>query len=290
LIVAASRAAGRAPLRLALAAMGTRFELALHGNDRVQARAAGEEAVAEIDACHRRFNRFAESSLVSLIRRSPTGRTIPLDTDTFELLADAVAVHHASGGAFDITVAPLVDSLVYANRQDEQAGIAPGMEAIELDPDARTIRITRAGVSLDLGAIAKGHALDLAARVLRENGIDAALLHGGTSSVIAIGRPPGADAWRIGIARAPGTEPVTLCDAALSVSTARGDTTGDASLAGHVVDPRAGTLAARPRAVVVSGPTARLADAWATALVVLGTRPAALGRKWNTHFFDMDPV
>ena len=86
------------------------------------------------------------------------------------------------------------------------------------------------------------------------------------------------------------TEPVELCDAALSVSTARGDTSGDASLAGHVVDPRTGTLAARRRAVLVTGPTARLADAWATALVVLGTRPAGLAPEWNTRFFDMDPV
>ena len=204
MIVAASRAAGRAPLRLALAAMGTRFELALHADDPVHARAAGEEAVAEIEACHHRFNRFAESSLVSLIRRAPAGRTIPLDTDTFELFADAFAVHRASGGAFDIAVAPLVDSLVYANRDAGSDRNAPGMDAIELDPVARTIRVLHEGLSLDLGAIAKGHGLDMAARVLRENGIDAALLHGGTSSVIAIGHPPGAESWRIGIARAPG--------------------------------------------------------------------------------------
>ncbi len=141
MIVAASRAAGRAPLRLALAAMGTRFELALHADDPVHARAAGEEAVAEIEACHHRFNRFAESSLVSLIRRAPAGRTIPLDTDTFELFADAFAVHRASGGAFDIAVAPLVDSLVYANRDAGSDRSAPGMDAIELDPVARTIRV-----------------------------------------------------------------------------------------------------------------------------------------------------
>jgi len=71
LSLAAPRAAGRAPIRLALAAMGTRFELALHGEGRARTRAAGEAALAEIETCHHQLTRFTESSLVARLRRAP---------------------------------------------------------------------------------------------------------------------------------------------------------------------------------------------------------------------------
>ncbi|MGD8278059.1 MAG: FAD:protein FMN transferase, partial [Gemmatimonadota bacterium] len=247
-------------------------------------------ALAEIETCHHRFNRFAQGSLIARIRRAPAGGTIRIDADTFDLFADALAVHEASGGAFDIAVAPLVDALVYANRGDRPDRPPPGVDALALDTGARTLRVVRPGPSIDLGAIAKGHALDLASRVLRENGVEAALLHGGTSSVVAIGAPPAAAAWRIGIAGAPDLAPLELCDAALSVSTAHGDAGDDSTLTGHIVDPRTGVLAAGRRGALVIGPMARLADAWATALVVLGERPATLGPDWTTRFFDLDPV
>jgi thiamine biosynthesis lipoprotein len=282
--------AGASAVRLALAAMGTRFELALFGDDPVHLRATGEAALAEIEACHHRFTRFADGSLIARIRRAPAGATIRVDTDTFELFADAIAVHHASDGAFDIALAPLVDALVAGGPAPDPGSRAPGMDAIRLDAASRALHVLRPGLSLDLGAIAKGHALDLAARVLREHGVASALLHGGTSSVIGIGAPPDAAAWRIGVAHAPATGPFELHDAALAVSTARGDTRGDVTLVPHVVDPRSGSPVARSRGVAVTGPSARLADAWATTLVVLGERPAALGPEWTTRFFDTDPV
>ena len=277
--VVAPRAAG-APVRLALAAMGTRFEVVLHGIDPAALRAAGESALAEIEVCHHRFTRFAPDSLVSFLQRVAADRAVRLDTDTFSLFEDALAVHRDSASAFDITVAPLMD------------GVAPqarGTDVIVLDRATRTLRFTAPGVRLDLGGIAKGHALDLAARSLRENGVHSALLHGGTSSVVAIGAPPDADAWRIGFAQAPAAKPVRLRDAALAVSTTRGGRTGERmDAAAHIMDPRTGRPVAAARAVAVVGPSARLADAWATAIVVLGSRPAALGPEWLTELMETE--
>jgi thiamine biosynthesis lipoprotein len=140
-----------------------------------------------------------------------------------------------------------------------------------LDPARWTISL-RPGTSIDLGAIAKGHALDCAAAVLRAAGVTSALLHGGTSSVVAIGAPPGSTGWLVAVGPGTGAPVMRLRDAAMSVSDAssqRGGSSGD----GHILDPRTGRPAAFGGRVVVVGPSARLADAWSTALAVLRRVP-----------------
>ena len=241
-------------LTLALEAMGTRFELVLPPDGRENFRAAGEAALAEIEDCHRRLSRFESSSLVSHILRTATTHPVPLDRDTFELFVDALAVWRASAGSFDLTLG-------------ERA-----MDAIELDPVGWTIRLRRPVATLDLGGIAKGHALDLSARLLRQHGVLNAFVHGGTSSAIGIGAPPGAPGWRVALA---GGGECVLRDRALSVSAAwQGNP--------HpTVDPRTGRELAAPRRVVVTGPSARLADAWSTAILVLGRAPTDLEPDWQ---------
>jgi len=260
------------PLRLATAAMGTRFELVLGGDDPERLRPVGEAAIEIIEDSHRRLSRFAPDSLVSHINRTGFARPVRLDGDMFDLFADALAVHHASDGAFDIAV----------------AGGRGG--TVLLDEGARTIRFTREDVAIDLGAIAKGHALDLAVRVLREHGVPFALLHGGTSSVAAIGAPPGMTGWRIALGRSAGARSIALRDAALSVSGPAGprDRDGRALRPGHIVDPRTGESVPGAHLIAVTGPSARLADAWSTAITVLGRRPAALGPAWTTYRIEAD--
>ena len=238
--------------------MGTRFELVLGGEDPAALRPAGEAALEEIGACHERFNRFDDASLLSHIHRTAPARPVPLDADSFALFADALEVWRTSGGAFDPTVP------------------ARSMDAVILDPAGRTIALSRPGVTLDLGAIAKGHALDLAAALLRQHGVTSAFLHGGSSSALGIGSPP-EGAWRVALW---GGMTVTLTDAALSVSAVWADNPHP------TVDPRTGVALTSTRRAAVIGPSARLADAWSTAALVLGERPAALGPAWTVH---LDP-
>ncbi len=270
--------------------MGTRFELLLPAApgslDGPALRAAGEAAVDEIDHWHRRLNRFAADSLVSHLNRS-AGRPVRLDRETFELLADAVRVGQASAGAFDITVTPLLVRLGAADSAVPTGGDHVTTRTIELDPHARTVRFADERLSVDLGGIAKGHALDCAAAVLRDAGVRSALLHGGTSSILTIGRPPGGDGWKVAL-DGQGRETVTLEDAALSLSDPAGqlDTTGRR----HIVDPRT-ERADEPSApletrVVVIGPSARLADAWSTALAVLGDVPSAFPASYEARLIN----
>lgn len=232
--------------------MGTRFELVLPAGNFATTRAIGEAALSEIEDCHRRLTRFQPSSLLSHIMRSAARGPVPVDHDTLELFEEAMAIHRLSEGAFDITVP------------------ARGMDAIVLDAEACTVRLARA-VPLDLGAIAKGHALDLAARVLREHGVDRAFLHGGTSSAVGIGAPFEGEGWRVAL---EGGGEVMLRDRALSVSAVWEDNPHP------TIDPRTGVPVTGPRRATVTGPSARRCDAYSTAALVAG--PAA----WMDHAYQ----
>lgn len=240
--------------------MGTRFELVLASPvDRecenvgaaARRRAIAEAALSEIADWHARLSRFASDSWTSHVNRTAALSAVRIDSELFQLLEYCLDVERASGGAFSIA-----------------AGATPhGSAGVTLDLLGPSVRFTRADVSLDFGAIGKGHALECAAQVLRTHGIECALLHGGTSSVLAIGAPPASAGWRVAITAAPGAPVVTLCDTALSVSRQQ--------LNGHIMDRRSGAPAA-PRTVAVVGPNARVAEAWSTAIVVLGDCPSEL--------------
>src|SRR5690606_17792048 len=288
---------GFAPLCLATSAMGTRFELVLCARDPRHARAAGELALEEIRQAHERLSAFAPASLVSAINRRAGDAWTTVDPDTFELLTLAAQVHSASAGAFDITLGPLMRA--WGFRGGLPSGASPGaaaaaqvrdicgMRLLALDGPSRRVALAAAGAQLDLGAIAKGHALDLAAAVLRDHGVHSALLHAGTSAALALGAPPGAAGWKIALAdRGRRLGPVlTLRDQALSVSSPSGRVIEvDGAPRAHVLDPRTGAPATGARyaaAVLPAGEGARespgdagaRADAWSTALLVCADRP-----------------
>lgn len=282
--------------------MRTRFELVIASPDgartEAELRDAGQAALREVADAESLLSLFRRDSLLSHINRTAQIDPVRIDADTFGLLTTAQAVWRLSGGVFDPTIAPRMTALglhEHAALPGDADTLGAGFQNIVLDARESTIRFL-APVALDLGGIAKGHALDLAARALREAGIRTALLHAGTSSVLAIGHPPGADAWRIAIRRpgeattatgrpsdprapsdpscSPADRPViALCDAALSVSGLHAGT----SPAAHILDPRTGHPATSHHTVAaVTAPSAALADAWSTAALVLGDRPAAM--------------
>ncbi|HET6201723.1 MAG TPA: FAD:protein FMN transferase [Planctomycetota bacterium] len=265
-------------------AMGTRFEAVLAGEGEARLRAAGEEALAEVEEEDRRLSLFRRESLLARVNARAAEAPVRLDPETFDLLEACRAIHRDSGGAFDPTVAPLMQALGFRAEGEAASERVPaalsrvGLDLLVLDRDRGTVRFLRRGVSLDLGGIGKGHALDLAAARLRAAGIDCALLHGGTSSVVGIGAPPGTAGWRVAVRGAEdGTSPplaAILRDRALSVSAPHGRVVEREGIRlGHVLDPMTGSPAARARAAAAISPSARLADGWTTALLVLGRRP-----------------
>jgi len=291
------------PTTLAANAMGTRFELVLAEGDPHRLRAVGELALREIIECHARFNLFDPGSWLNTINRRAHDEPVPLDELTFQLLDTCRHVYVDSGGAFDVTVAPLMHATGLHNADGpgdkasiDQARSRVGMHHVQLDQDAKTIRFTQPGVALDLGAVAKGFAIDLAIDILKEHDITCALLHGGTSTAAAIGSPPDRDAWQIKVQTHDTTThqlntTISLKNSAMSVSAPTGRMTESQGQAiGHVLDPRTGESAMAHLFAAAIGPSACLADAWSTALLVLGQRPDAMPSDMQAVFPEQETI
>ncbi len=246
-----------ATVLLATYAMRTRFELVPVGDNETFLRAAGEEALREIAELERLLSRFRPDSDIGRINQSAAFQPVRVDARTFRLLQQAILLSQATEGAFDITLGTWRSS-------GEAKSFA---DAILLDEATMTVRLAHENVRLDLGGIGKGYALERAAKLLRLAGVENAFLHGGTSSAFAFGRDQHGEPWQVAIAHPVSGEPittVTLDGCGLSVSAT---TPAEGR---HTVDPQTGepvqnTLLA---AVVLPSPTE--AEAWSTALLVLG--------------------
>src|SRR5207247_7457 len=114
-----------------------------------------------------------------------------------------------TGGAFDITAGPLIKAWGFFRRQGRcpddrelaQAKALVGMKHVALHPEKGTVRYRQRGVEINLGSIGKGYALDGVGSVMRDQwGVNCGLINGGTSSVLALGTPPGDQrGWPVGL-------------------------------------------------------------------------------------------
>ena len=281
-------------------AMATRFEIVLHGRNEVSLRAAAEEALDEIERLDARLSLYNPASEISHINARAAGGPVRVEPTLFRLLQRAQRLSRETDGAFDITVAPLMRCWGFtrgSGQLPDPADVAGardkvGPHLVTLDERDFTIRFAREGVMLDLGSIGKGYALERAGELLKEAGVTSALLHGGTSTVCAIGAPPDADTWKVAVphpdfagetiapgagrlAEAPGTGKllavVPLKDAGMSVSAVWGKSfEANGRIYGHVIDPRKGepVEGAVLAAVVLSSATET--DALSTALLIDG--------------------
>jgi thiamine biosynthesis lipoprotein len=283
-------------------AMATRFEIILYGDNPVALRAAGEEALDEIERLEEQLSLYRPSSEISRINAGAASGPVRIEPGLFRLLQHAQRLHHESGGTFDITIAPLIRCWGFmggTGHLPEPAELAEarasvGMELVSLDEADFTVRFHHRGVMLDLGAIGKGYALERAAAVIADAGVTGAMLQGGTSTAYAIGSPPDAQAWKIAIERPkPQNTPqallepnavaavgrpddllavIPLKDQSLSVSAIWGKSfEAEGRTYGHVIDPRSGqpVNGALLAAVVLTSATE--SDAFSTALLTLGT-------------------
>ncbi len=276
-------------VRVARNAMGSRFEVVLRGDDEVHLRAAGEEALGEIERWDARLSTYKPTSEVSIINATAAQGPVLVDPVLFALLQRIRGLHEATRGAFDPTVGPLMETwnfvrgtgTVPSRERIDAALSVSGMHRVHLDPERRTIQFERQGMRLDLGAIGKGFALEEAVNLLREAGVKHALIHGGNSTVCALGHPDDIGNWNVAIpypeSHGRQADPdrmlavVPLNETALSVSAVWSRSFEvDGRVFGHVMDPRTGWPVSRAvlSAVVMSSATD--ADALSTALLVLG--------------------
>ena len=269
-------------ITVAVEAMATRFEIALHGAPEATLRAGAEEALAEVTRLEAALGLYRPTSEISHINARAAREPVPISPEVFNLLERCQELNAQTKGAFDITVASLMKCWRFMN----DTGAVPTEEAIaqalectgshqlQLNPINTTVHLAREGVMLDLGSVGKGYALEQAAAQLQENEFDNFLIHGGTSTVCAAGIQADGAPWRIAIKHPDEGEPplhlIDLHNESLSVSGIGGKSFIDeeGTEQGHVIDPRTGrpTQCARVAAVVCNSATE--SDAWATALLV----------------------
>jgi len=268
-------------------AMATRFEIVLHGENAVALRAAGEEALNEVERIEAQLSLYRPTSEIARVNARGAHEPVRVSPEVFRLIEQAHQLWSETGGAFDISIGPLVRCWGFMGGTGQmptaealaEARAKVGMNLIQLDSERLTVSFLREGAVLDLGAIGKGHAVACAAELLREAGIASALIHGGTSTIYAIGHPPQEEAWKVAIERPleSGEEAqrplaiVPLTDEALSVSAIWGRSFQSAHKTyGHVIDPRTGQPCEKALLAVVILPSAAETDALSTALLTLG--------------------
>ncbi len=280
-------------------AMATRFEIVLHGEGEVALRAAAEEALDEIQRLDAQLSLYEPTSDIRHINRRAAAEPVRVEPELFRLLQHAERLCRETGGAFDITVGPLVRCWGFmrgtgrlpASEALAEAREKVGMHNVILNGNESTVRFAHDGMMLDLGSIGKGYALERAAELLLEAGVTSAILHGGTSTVHAIGVPPDAEVWKVAlpqpdfahqtVAFGPTGFPadatdllavVPLKDEAMSVSAVWGKAfEADGRVYGHVIDPRKGGPVESALMAAVVSSSATESDAFSTALLTLGS-------------------
>jgi thiamine biosynthesis lipoprotein len=260
-------------------AMGTVLEITLVSRDPRMARSALESSFAGVARLEAMLSRFESESELNQLNRGSGQGSRAVSPDLAEILRLARQYGELTGGSFDVTVGPLVSLWIEAARLDrapsrreiEEARALVDFRRIGIDPAGR-VELPVPGMSVDLGAVAKGFALDRMAAELETAKLQGALLSFGQSSLWAQGAPPREPSWRLAL-RAPDgglAGFVQLRDRAFSVSSSLGQWSEiEGRRYGHVIDPRTGLALERGlQASVVSG-NATLAEALSTALVVL---------------------
>jgi thiamine biosynthesis lipoprotein len=283
--------------------MGTFFEVDLRvlPEEVDRARAWIGWSRKEIVRLERIYSRHDPTSEVSslnreLARPDVLSRSLRLSPELEGLMFSSIEVWEATGGAFDITVGPVIDvwsEAVRLGRWPELEGLRHAKRHVGLErlllPGEGEFSVTTSGLRIDLDGISKGAVLDR----LRENlcaalpGV-AALLTFGESSVIALGDPEGRfpndeaqGGWHLEIrSRGEQHEPlprIRLRDRALSVSSSVGSTSEiRGQRISHVIDPRTGSAVDGTIEAIVVADHAAIADGWSTALLVLGAQQNAL--------------
>ncbi len=262
--------------------MGSEFRIALYGEKLTSLSAAATAAFDEAERIDALLSNYQPDSELSLINRSASDGPVFVSAELASLLERCLDYSHKSEGAFDITVGPLVRVWGFYRGKGEWPGERAVQSALgevgyqDLAVEGAAVAFLKPGLELDPGGIGKGYAVDRMAAVLREYSITAALISAGTSSIYAIGAPPGSpEGWRVEIQDPRDNSSVAatvhLRDNSLSTSGSNEKFfTHQGKTYSHLIDPRSGQPAQGLLAVSVLADETLDSEAWTTAIFVNG--------------------
>ncbi|MBC8354269.1 MAG: FAD:protein FMN transferase [Planctomycetes bacterium] len=274
-------------LQIDRTAMACDFQVLLNAGQHAGAAESSIHALDIVEQLEEQLSWFRDTSELSRINQSAATSPVVVERRLFNLLAEALSISEQTGGAFDITAAPLWKLWGFHRREgsippesDVQQVLAQtGSSQVELDIEAMTIQFASDGVEINLGAIGKGYALDRCAEHLMATGVRDFLIHGGQSSMLASGSRSGTSnvepSWSIALRHPLKPDQrlveIHLRDRALGTSGSGNQYFHfGGKRYGHVLDPRTGHPADTLLSATVLAPGAAQADALATAFFVMG--------------------
>ncbi len=266
--------------------MGTILEVTIEGLPSSEAEAAADAVFAEAERLNALMNSWDPESALSRLNREAVRGWAVADPEILVLLQISLGYSRLTGGAFDVTAGPLVRLWGFIAREVrvpppqgeiEAAMAQTGFERVELDLELRSVRLQVEGMEIDFGGVAKGYAVDRAIAVLRERGVERALVNLG-GNVRGLGSPAARERWTVAVRdpRISGERPRLLGYIGL----------GEGGIAssgqyerffehegrryGHIIDPRTGWPAEDVLGTTIVAPDALTADILSTAVFVLG--------------------
>jgi thiamine biosynthesis lipoprotein len=278
-------------------AMGTDFTLYIYAADAAAADREVDRAFAIVDQLESLLSNYQPQSELSRINANASSHPVTTDPETFRFLKESLVWSERSDGAFDITVGKLMKAWGFFRSTGHPSGRVPtdaelarvraetGWKRVVLNAATRTVRFTTPGVELDPGGIGKGFAVDAAIEALRADGVHAALLSAGSSTIYGLGAPPSSQGWKVHVpdpqhpdAKSKGGRISTVVLRDTSLSTANCSEKHfivGSHLYCHIMDPRTlRPVEGRLQATVIA-PSATDSDALSNAMFVLG----ATGRR-----------
>lgn len=278
------------PFSYAEAHMGMIFHITLYHTNKFEADQAAEAAFLRVAELNSIMSDYDPESELSRFMQAPTGTEVPLSQDLFEVLSIAQKLAHETDGAFDPTLGPLTKLWRVARKtktlpppeQVLEAQSRCGYQKLILNKKKQSGILSVAGMGLDLGGIGKGFASDKALAVLKEHGIQSALV--AASGDIAVSNPPpNQSGWSIQVETFTESESdsdagsyiIYLKNAAISTS---GDVNQFVEIAGnrysHIVDSKTGLGLTHRIGATVICPQATYSDALATIVCIKGEEKA----------------
>jgi len=274
--------------------MGTFAHLKSIAKDEDTAKKCVEDAFAELKKVDELMSDYKSESQISRVNRDAFEKAVKVDESTIHVLQKSVEFSRLSGGAFDITIAPLAEfwrSAAESNSVPTEQELADarskvGYEKLILDANEMTVRFAVAGMKLDLGGIAKGYAIDRAVGAMQAGGAAGGMVDVG-GDIRCFGLPPkGKKTWRIGLQNPAETDSdeETLAGAAeqvlmvLKLTDAAIATSGgyrrffliEGKKYSHIINPYTATSTDALSSVTIISKNALDADALATSVSVMG--------------------
>lgn len=265
--------------------MGTIVQVTFWTDDEERAAKAAAAVFAEFHRIDKVMTTWLPDSEVSQVNAAAGGKAVKVSAEVMSVLSAAQAVSKQSKGAFDISVGAFKGLWKFDQDLDGSIPTEADVKArrrlvdyrqIALDAKQSTARLKKKGMQITLGGIAKGYAVDRAVAMLRAAGFVDFLLQAGGD--LYVSGKKGAKSWVVGIRDPRGERSESFAVAQISNKTfsTSGDYERGFVLGGvryhHILDPKTGSPANRSRSVTVMADDALTADAWSTALFVMGVK------------------